>query len=93
MLIDVKASNRLAGKTPVDIAPLLAALAHAAPQSSLDLSRLRVVLDWVQYRQSFRSMIDVRKILPSALQAGNGDGDRPRIGAGGGPVSTRGEGR
>ena len=75
MLIDVKASNRLAGKTPVDIAPLLAALAHAAPQSSLDLSRLRVVLDWVQYRQSFRSMIDVRKILPSALQAGNGDGE------------------
>jgi len=70
--IDVRATDRLRGKTPVDLGAVLTSLTNAARDSTLDLARLRVVCDWVQYRQSFRGAVDVRRILPSALQAGNG---------------------
>src|SRR3970040_270314 len=70
--IDVRATDRLRGKTPVDLGAVLTSLTNAARDSTLDLARLRVVCDWVQYRQSFRGAVDVRRILPSALQVGNG---------------------
>lgn len=74
MLIDIRASDRLRGEDAEGVGPLLAALVSAAARSGADLSRLRVVLDWVQYRQSFREMVAARSILPSALQADSGDG-------------------
>ncbi|HLF76932.1 MAG TPA: SAM-dependent methyltransferase [Dehalococcoidia bacterium] len=67
MQIDIRSTDRLRGKTPVELGPILASLATAARDSSQDLTKLRVVLDWVQYRQSFRPIVDVRTILPSAL--------------------------
>ena len=68
MHIDIRATDRLRGDKAFDLGPVLSSLARAVRDSSLDLSRLRVVCDWVQYRQSFRSIVDVREILPSALQ-------------------------
>jgi hypothetical protein len=70
--IEIRSTDRLRGKTPVDLGAILTTLANAARDSSLDLSKLRVVCDWVQYRQSFREAVSLRSILPSALQAGNG---------------------
>jgi hypothetical protein len=49
---------------------VLTATFTAVRDSWLDLNRLRVVLDWVQYRQSFREIVDLRRIMPSALQTG-----------------------
>jgi len=71
--IDVRAADRLRAKTPLDLAPVLAAITEAARDSELDLGKLRVVCDWVQYRQNFRSVADIRRIMPGALQANGGD--------------------
>jgi SAM-dependent methyltransferase len=66
--IDIRATDRLRGEKAFDIGPVLSSLAHAVAGSDLDLARLRVVCDWVQYRQAFRRPVDLRPILPSALQ-------------------------
>jgi hypothetical protein len=70
--IDVRAADRLRAKTPLDLAPILAAVTEAARDSELDLGKLRVVCDWVQYRQNFRTVADVRYIMPGALQSNGG---------------------
>ena len=72
MQIEVRAADRLRGKNPVDIGPVLDAMTQAVRDSSLDLGKLRVVCDWVQYRQNFRNLIDVRRIMPSALEGPDG---------------------
>ncbi|HLG10226.1 MAG TPA: class I SAM-dependent methyltransferase [Dehalococcoidia bacterium] len=73
MQIDVRAADRLRAKTPLDLAPVLAAITEAARDSELDLGKLRVVCDWVQYRQSFRPTVDIRRIMPGALQSNGGE--------------------
>ena len=45
---------------PEDLAPVLPALAEAVDGLDLDLSRVAVVLDWVQYRRNFRAPVMVR---------------------------------
>ena len=69
MQIDIRAADRLRAKTPLNLAPILDAVTEAVRDSDLDLSKLRVVGDWVQYRQNFRPVADLRSIMPSALQA------------------------
>ncbi len=59
MLIEVRAAeDRLRGPKAVDIAPVLASVLRAARETGtdLDLSRLRVVCDWVQYKHNFREV-------------------------------------
>jgi Putative S-adenosyl-L-methionine-dependent methyltransferase len=71
--IDIRAADRLRAKTPLNLEPVLAAVTEAARDSDLDLGKLRVVGDWVQYRQNFRPVTDVRRIMPSALQSNGSD--------------------
>src|SRR5581483_6545871 len=68
MQIEIKAIDRLRGDKPLDINPVFSALAEGIRESHLDLSDARVVMDWVQYRQNFRGIVDTRTILPTALQ-------------------------
>jgi hypothetical protein len=70
--IDVRATERLRAKNPVDLGAILSPVTAAVRDSSVDLTRLRITCDWVQYRQNFRNTIDVRNIVPSALQARDG---------------------
>ena len=42
---------------------------HAATESAADLSKLRVVCDWIQYKQNFRDPISVRRVEPWAIEA------------------------
>ena len=72
MQIDVRATERMRAKTPVDLGAILAPVTAAARDSAVDLTRLRIVCDWVQYRQNFRNTVDVRHIIPFALQAKDG---------------------
>lgn len=72
MLIDVRATERLRAKTPVNLGGILSPVIDAVRESDVDLTRLRIACDWVQYRQNFRNTVDVRHILPSALQARDG---------------------
>jgi hypothetical protein len=59
-------------KTPIDLGAILSPVTAAARDSSVDLTRLRIVCDWLQYRQNFRNVVDVRHIIPFALQAKDG---------------------
>ncbi|HLZ72033.1 MAG TPA: class I SAM-dependent methyltransferase [Dehalococcoidia bacterium] len=66
MQIVIRSTDKLRGPKALDLNPVLSALLAAARETSTDLARLRVVGDWVQYRQNFREPVDARLICPSA---------------------------
>jgi hypothetical protein len=81
VLVEVQPTGRLRGKNAVDLptalAPVLSALAaDDGDGPRVDLSRLRLVCDWVQYRNSFRLPVELRPIVSPAAGAGprNGSG-------------------
>jgi hypothetical protein len=61
MRIDVRALKRL--RESVDAPAVFGPIVQAIGASSADLSRLRVVCDWVQYRNNFREVVDYRPVL------------------------------
>ncbi len=63
MLVDFRPTGRLRGSKPVDVTAVLGPVVDALAEDSVDLSRVRVVCDWVQYRNSFRDVVDIRPIL------------------------------
>jgi hypothetical protein len=63
VLVDFRPTSRLRGKKPVDVTAALGPVLDALAEDSVDLSRVRVVCDWVQYRNSFRDVVDIRPIL------------------------------
>lgn len=69
MQIVIRPTDRLRGPKALDLGPVLSALLAAARDAPLDLAHLRVVGDWVQYRQNFREPVDVRAIWPTAMAA------------------------
>ena len=78
MYIELRTPDeRLRGPKAVDAAPVLASVLHAARDGSADLSRLRVVCDWIQYKHNFREMVTAsrssqpRGAHPSALPSGS----------------------
>jgi hypothetical protein len=65
MFIEVRAADdRLRGPKAVDAAPIITAALEAAIGSPVDLSRLRVVCDFIQYRQNFRDPVALRRVEP-----------------------------
>ncbi|WP_432839810.1 hypothetical protein [Dactylosporangium sp. CA-092794] len=64
MLLDFRPHGRLRAKEPVDLATSLTPVVAALSESTLDLARIRVVCDWIQYRENFREVVDVRPVLP-----------------------------
>ena len=58
MRIDVRPVSRLRGQDPVDLMGTLGPVIEALRASDADLSPVRVVCDWVQYRDSFREAAD-----------------------------------
>ena len=71
MLIELRAAeDRLRGPKAVDAAPILTAALKAATDSPVDLSRLRVICDYIQYRQNFREPVVLRRVEPWAIDAG-----------------------
>src|SRR6266508_150576 len=69
MQIEIRSTDRLRGPKALDLGPILEALGDAARDGSLDLERVRVMCDWVQYKQNFRGPVDVRRIEPHTLEA------------------------
>jgi len=67
VLIDFRPDTRLRSKDPLDFAmcvpPVVEALADASDAGFADLSRARVTCDWVQYKENFRDVVDVRPLL------------------------------
>jgi hypothetical protein len=63
VLVDFRPTGKLRGSKPVDVMAALGPVVDALAADSVDLSRVRVVCDWVQYRSSFRDVVDIRPIL------------------------------
>jgi hypothetical protein len=76
MLIELRASDdRLRGPKAVDAAPILTSAYRAIADSLPDLSRVRVVADYIQYRQNFRDPVELRRVEPWAIDPATLDGD------------------
>jgi hypothetical protein len=67
MIIELRATGRLRGPKALDVGPVLTSVLQATRDGTVDLDRLRVVCDWVQYKQNFREPIDLRAMIPSQL--------------------------
>ncbi|HEX6931778.1 MAG TPA: hypothetical protein VF162_06530 [Streptosporangiaceae bacterium] len=63
MQIDVRPVARLRGPSPLDITGVLGPLFEALSSTSADLTRLKVVCDWIQYRASFAEPVRCRPVL------------------------------
>ena len=63
VLVDFRPTGKLRGDKPVDATATLGPVLDALVEDSVDLSRVRVVCDWVQYRNNFRDIVEVRPIL------------------------------
>jgi hypothetical protein len=81
MLIDFRPHARLRSERPADLGASVVPVVMALTESKADLSKVRVVCDWVQYRNNFRDVVEIRPILrapssetwPSANGAAEGD--------------------
>ncbi|HEX9031075.1 MAG TPA: hypothetical protein VF834_04475 [Streptosporangiaceae bacterium] len=63
MQIDVRPVGRLRGPAPLNLGAALAPAFDALSTTSADLSRLRVVCDWIQYRSNFAEPVRCRPVL------------------------------
>jgi hypothetical protein len=76
MLIDFRAGSRLTGKNAVDITTSLTPVLEALAADCADLAGVRVVCDWIQYRENFREIVDLRPVSGSPEPA-SGRGAQP----------------
>lgn len=63
MHVDVRPVAKLRGSAPVSMQAALGPVMDAVAAGTVDLSRLRVVYDWIQYRNNFREPVDYRPVL------------------------------
>jgi len=64
VLIEVRPVARLRGPKAVDVAGPLTELLDVLKGSDVDLAKVRIVCDWIQYKHNFRGVVDVRQIAP-----------------------------
>jgi hypothetical protein len=78
MRVDVRPVSRLRGADPVDVTAAIGPAIEALCSGSVDLSRLTLVCDWIQYRSSFREVADYRPVLaPGDLEGHFPPQERP----------------
>lgn len=63
MHLDVRPVSRLRGADRVNVMALLAPVVDTICDDAIDLSRISVICDWVQYRANFREVADIRPVL------------------------------
>jgi hypothetical protein len=69
--VDVRPTQKLRGSNRLDVAASLGPVFSALSADSVDLERVRLVCDWIQYRSNFRDVVDLRPVLPSATNGGS----------------------
>jgi hypothetical protein len=77
MLVDFRPHTRLRGNRPVDIGASLVPVLEALSAGAVDLDKVRVVADWVQYRENFRDVVDLRPILHTPPAGATGPVPQP----------------
>jgi hypothetical protein len=70
MRLEVRPVARLRGPDRLNLVESLGPIFSALGASTVDLSRVSVVCDWIQYRSSFREVADLRPVLAHPHQAG-----------------------
>ena len=63
MQIDIRPVARLRGPSPLDVTAALGPVFEVLSSTDVDLTRLRVVCDWIQYRSSFAEPVRCRPVL------------------------------
>jgi hypothetical protein len=63
MLVDVRSADRLRKDNRAVVGGVLDAIVYAVSDETLDLEKLRLVCDWVQYKNSFRDTVELRPII------------------------------
>jgi SAM-dependent methyltransferase len=63
MQIDIRPVARLRGPGAVDVPAALASVFAGLAEAPVDLARLRVVCDWIQYRHNFTAPVSCRPVL------------------------------
>ncbi|HYA50392.1 MAG TPA: hypothetical protein VEG33_04415, partial [Streptosporangiaceae bacterium] len=63
MHIDIRPVTKLRGPGAVDIPAALGPVFSALGATGVDLARLRVVCDWIQYRSNFTEPVACRAVL------------------------------
>ncbi|MGH9021884.1 MAG: hypothetical protein ACRDV9_02075 [Acidimicrobiia bacterium] len=76
MQVEVRPIEKLRGARRIDLMASLGPLIEALSDETLDLSNLRVVCEWIQYRGNFRDPVDLRPIVGPAVQAFPAPGER-----------------
>jgi hypothetical protein len=61
--IDVHPVTKLRGPAAISLAPILGPVVDELAASTLDLGRVTVRCDWIQYRRSFREPVQLRSVL------------------------------
>ncbi|GAB3440304.1 hypothetical protein [Actinophytocola sediminis] len=72
MLVEFRPHARLRGKRPADLGASVLPVVAAVSESDLDLGTVRVVCDWVQYRDNFRDVVALRPILHDEIAPASG---------------------
>jgi hypothetical protein len=88
MYIDVRPVTRLRGADPVKPIALLAPVVETLCADSIDLSRVTVVCDWIQYRANFREVADFRPVLAAPVPTAADHADAQYAGAAGSGLPT-----
>jgi len=63
VLVDLRPTDRLRKGNGAVVQSVLGSILHAVGDESLDLDKLRIVCDWVQYKSSFRDPVEIRSIV------------------------------
>jgi hypothetical protein len=61
--IDIRPVTRLRGPSPLNISAALAPVFEALSSTSVDLTKLKIVCDWIQYRENFAEPVRCRPVL------------------------------
>jgi hypothetical protein len=69
MHIDVRPVTRLRGPEAVDVPAALGPVFTALGSTGVDLARLRIVCDWIQYRDNFAEPVTCRPVLAEPASA------------------------
>ncbi|MGI8532873.1 MAG: hypothetical protein ACR2KN_07695 [Geodermatophilaceae bacterium] len=64
MHVEIRPVARLRGAKAADVCTPLNELVATLCAEPVDLARVRVVVDWLQYRENFRDVVDLRPIAP-----------------------------
>ncbi len=68
MLLDFRATDKLRGQNGSLTTVIDTLLRTALEDASIDLTTLRIVCDWVQYKNNFREPADVRSIVGGTVR-------------------------